>query len=46
MTNIRKRALGEFTTHKAERFHIEERPISEFFGENVFDLEKMNPALA
>ncbi len=46
MTNIRKRALAEFASHKPERFHVEERPVSEFFGENVFDLEKMKRYLS
>ena len=46
MTNIRKRALVEFALHKPERFHVEERPVSEFFGENVFDLEKMKRYLS
>ena len=46
MTNIRKRALVEFASHKPERFHIEDRPVSEFFGENVFDLEKMKRYLS
>ncbi len=46
MTNIRKRALVEFASHKPERFHIENRPVSEFFGENVFDLEKMKRYLS
>lgn len=46
MTNIRKRALAEFALHKPERFHVEERPVSEFFGENVFDLEKMKRYLS
>ncbi len=36
----------EFASHKPERFHIEERPVSEFFGENVFDLEKMKRYLS
>lgn len=46
MSNIRKKALEEFTSHKAERFHIEERPVSEYFGINVFDLPKMQRHLS
>src|SRR5574344_2411843 len=41
MGNIRNRALDEFATHKAERFYVETRPISEYFGVNVFDMDKM-----
>ena len=41
-----KKALDEFVTRKAERFYVEERPISEFFGQNVFDLEKMKRYLS
>ena len=46
MANIRKKALEEFTTRNAGRFYVEERPISEFFGQNVFDLEKMKRYLS
>lgn len=46
MGNIRLRALEEFSTHKAERFYQENRPISEFFGVNVFDMEKMKVYLS
>lgn len=46
MANIRKRALDEFATHKAERFYVENRPVSEFFGQNVFDLDKMKRYLS
>ena len=34
-------ALRESATHKPERFFIEKRPISQFFGQNVLDIEKM-----
>ena len=34
-------ALEESATHKPERFFIEKRPISQFFGQNVLDIEKM-----
>lgn len=46
MGNIRTRALEEFATRKAERFYEEKRPISEFFGTNVFDLPKMQRYLS
>lgn len=46
MGNIRTRALEEFTTHKAERFYQEDRPVSEYFGTNVFDLPKMQRYLS
>lgn len=46
MNNIRSRALEEFKTHKAERFYEETRPISEFFGTNVFDMPKMQRYLS
>ena len=46
MSNVRTRALEEFASHKAERFYVENRPISEFFGENVFDLPKMQRYLS
>lgn len=46
MGNIRSKALEEFATHKAERFFKEDRPISEFFGVNVFDLPKMQRYLS
>ena len=46
MGNIRIRALEEFATHKTERFYEENRPISEFFGVNVFDMDKMKVYLS
>ena len=46
MSNIRTRALEEFKLHKAERFYEENRPISEFFGTNVFDMPKMQRYLS
>ncbi len=46
MSNIRKRALKEFVSHRAERFHVEERPVSEYFGINVFDMPKMQRYLS
>ena len=41
MANIRKKALDEFVTRDVERFYVENRPVSEFFGQNVFDLDKI-----
>ena len=46
MGNVRTRALDEFATHKAERFFVEKRPVSEYFGQNVFDREKMRRYLS
>lgn len=46
MSNIRTKALDEFATHRAARFYEENRPVSEFFGQNVFDLEKMKRYLS
>lgn len=41
MSNARSRALEEFSRHGAERFFEEEREVSRYFGQNVFDLKKM-----
>ena len=41
MSNVRTRALAESATHQAERFYADPRPVSEYFGMNVFDLPKM-----
>ena len=46
MGNVRTRALEEFATRKAERFYEENRPVSEYFGTNVFDLPKMQQYLS
>ncbi len=46
MSNIRTRALEEVANRKADRFIIEERPVSEYFGEKVFDLPKMQKYLS
>lgn len=46
MSNFRIRALQEFSTHRAERFFEENRPVSEYFGQNVFTLEKMRKYLS
>ena len=41
MSTFRQRALDEAAAHTTERFFVEDRPISAYFGENVFDLPKM-----
>lgn len=46
MSNIRTRALEEVANRKAERFFVEEKPVSEYFGEKVFDLPKMQKYLS
>ena len=46
MGNVRTRALKEFNTHRTERFYEETRPVSEYFGTNVFDLPKMQRYLS
>lgn len=39
---MRERAINEAHTHEAERFYVEGRPVSEFFGQNVLDIDKMS----
>lgn len=46
MSIFRRSALSEFAAHKAERFYQEDRPVSEFFGQNVFDDAKMKRYLS
>ena len=46
MSSFRKRALDEFSGHKAERFYLESAPVSQYFGQNVFDVEKMRRYLS
>ena len=41
MSTFRQRALNEAAMHGNERYFVEDRPISSFFGVNVFDREKM-----
>ena len=41
MATFRQRALDEAGSHADERFYSEDRPVSEFFGQNVLDLDKM-----
>ena len=42
MSSIRERAINEAHTHEAKRFYTDGRPVSEFFGQNVLDIEKMS----
>ena len=46
MSSFRKRALDEFSMHKPERFYVETEPVSEYFGKNLFDIEKMRRYLS
>ena len=41
MATFRQRALNEAATHQTGRFFVEEGPVSKYFGQNVFDLDKM-----
>ena len=41
MATFRQRALNEAATHQTRRFYEDHRPVSEYFGQNVLDLEKM-----
>ena len=41
MSTLRQRALDEAAAHTTGRYFVEDRPISAYFGENVFDLPKM-----
>ncbi|MDR2652463.1 MAG: glutamine synthetase III [Prevotellaceae bacterium] len=45
-TNLRFDALKECAKHHAERFHVEDAKISEYFGINVFDKETMRKYLS
>ena len=46
MATFRQMALREAVTHKPIRFYKENRPASEYFGQNVFDLDKMQRYLS
>lgn len=46
MSSFRNRALDEFSSHKAERFYVENQPVSNYFGQKVFDIEKMRRYLS
>ena len=41
MATFRQRALDEAASHASERFYKEDKPVSEYFGQNVLDLDKM-----
>ena len=41
MATFRKRALDEAAGHETVRCYDEKGPVSEYFGQNVLDLEKM-----
>ena len=41
MATYRQRALDEAAMHKTGRYYVEEGPVSEYFGRNVLDLDKM-----
>ena len=41
MATFRKRALDEAASHQPRRFYEEGAPVSEYFGQNVLDLDKM-----
>ncbi len=41
MATFRERALNEAASHGSGRYYSEDRPVSEYFGQNVLDLDKM-----
>lgn len=41
MATFRQRALDEAASHKTERFYVDDRPVSEYFGQNLLGLKKM-----
>ena len=41
MATFRQRALDEAAAHQTGRYYLEEGPVSEYFGKNVLDLDKM-----
>ena len=41
MAAFRQRALNEAASYHAERFFVEDGPVSRYFGQNVLDLNKM-----
>ncbi|MDR2065168.1 MAG: glutamine synthetase III [Prevotellaceae bacterium] len=45
-TNLRFDALKDCAKHHAERFHVKDAKISEYFGINVFDRETMRKYLS
>lgn len=46
MATFRQRALDVAATHADNRYYEDSRPVSEYFGQNVFDLEKMRRYLS
>ena len=42
MATFRQRALDEASTHKTGRYYMDEGPVSNYFGQNVLDLDKMS----
>ncbi len=46
MAAFRQRALNEAASHKTERFYVEKGPVSHYFGQNVFDIDKMRGYLS
>ena len=42
MATFRQRALNEAAAHQTRRFYEDNRLVSEFFGQNVLDLDKMS----
>ena len=41
MATFRQRAFDEAASHESARYYEDERPVSQYFGQNVLDLEKM-----
>ena len=41
MATFRQRALDEAAAHQTGRYYFENGPVSEYFGKNVLDLDKM-----
>ena len=41
MATFRQRALNEAAAHQTGRYYVEEGSVSEYFGKNVLDLDKM-----
>ncbi len=46
MATFRQMALSEAVAHTPGRFYKEDRPVSAYFGQNVFDLDKMQRYLS
>ena len=41
MATFRQRALDEAAAHQTGRYYVEHGPVSEYFGQNVLDIDKM-----